>query len=234
MRMAKRAKALAADTPTPEEGLEDLEGDEQDVPKKPARRGRPPKKITQPQEAESLKAETKKKAARRTKKTSGESPENVDKTKAPGKRSKSPAKKKKAALVYEEIGDSDEDNGEATERFDFDTEEEDARNPAEEEASDQERNAAYFAAAEGSLEMQADDVESSPSNSAPSRSRRGESASPSKRRRRVSSDTDAEDLPDLLQSLRAHEVGLRKSAGTGKHPNRGPAGVLELSDSDSA
>ena len=231
MRMAKRAKAYAAGSLDVDDGLDEGDEEEDEVIKKPARKGRPPKKASQAQDEGEAGAEGQKKAVRRSTKKTAESPKEVTKTKVLGKASSLTSSKKKTSLVYEEIGSSDEDS-EVTERFDFDTEEEDAVNVAEEEASDAERRTAFFAAAEGSLEMQADDVESSPSNSPSSQSFKGSSASPTKRRRKASVNSDTNELPDLLQGLRATTTGAREKAGTNLVRIGGRPAVLEMSDSE--
>jgi hypothetical protein len=84
-------------------------------------------------------------------------------------------KAKKKELVYEDLSDSSGSSklSELSERFDFDSDDDEAAPVDEDEdeqeedhsADDQDRRTAFFAAAEGSLEMQMDDLDLAPSDS---------------------------------------------------------------------
>lgn len=234
MRMAKRAKAYAAGTLDVDDEGDDVDEERDEPPKKPAaRRGRPSKAAKANADGDT-EVETKKKPARRTTKKTVESPTKVSKTKIMDGAAKK-KKKKKKTLVYEDIGDSDDDS-ELTERFDFDTDEENAPDELEGEASDPDRQAAFFAAAEGSLEMQANDIDSSPLNSPVSTSPKGPTASPTKRRRKLSVGHDDDDSqPDLLVGMKgiSTKAGPKASISSGQRPAGSTnLDVLEISDSD--
>ena len=200
---------------------------------KPARRGRPPKAKTALSGEEEDTA-AKKPVKRRAKKIEETAEEPiVTKTKVLGKTTNpSSAKTKKSALVYEDIGNSDE-SSELSERFDFDTDEE--TGPLDEkdcEASDAEKDMAYFAAAEGSREMQINDLEdsplSSPSYSSSSSLTSKSNASPTKKRRTAGLNSISEESQYGTQSA------TTRSIPNSKVPSRRPGAsqILEISDSD--
>lgn len=222
MRMARRAKAYAAGTLDLDDEGDDIDDERDEPPKKPAaRRGRPPKAAKAKAEDDTGQ-EAKKKPARRTTKKTVESPKKVSKTKVTDKGAEKTKKQKteQKILVYQDIGGSDDDS-ELTERFDFDTDEENAPDEVGGETSDPERQAAFFAAAEGSLEMQANDIDISPLNSPVSTSPKGPPASPTKRRRKLSAGVDDDDsLPDLLVGMKgiSTKAGSKASISSGQRP----------------
>jgi len=205
--------------------IEDIDLEEK--VKKPGRRGRPPKTAVANAEAEDA-VTTKKPVKRRTKtiENIGEK-RPVTKTKVLGKAASAP-KTKKTALVYEDIGNSDEES-ELSERFDFDTDEENDALGRDLDASDAEKDAACFAAAEGSREMQINDFEDSPLSSPSSASSSPKiTASPTKKRRTLSFGN----IPPESH-LGMHAILLQDGSTAATKTSRArPAQILEISDSD--
>lgn len=179
---------------------------------------------------------TKQPVNRRAKKTEDTAEKLITtKTKVLGKTANSAASKtKKSTLVYEDIGDSNEES-ELSERFDFDTDEENAPTDNNEDekdcdASDAEKDLAYYAAAEGSREMQVNDLEDSPLSSPTSSSSLASktNASPTKKRRTIGLNSISGET-----SKEAQSTAIRSVSSSNATTSRAVASqILEISDSD--
>lgn len=251
-RMARMAKLLAnrdAFAGGDDEARSEEEihvNEEGDAPvKKITRKGRPPKAV---KSKEDLVEEKKTKTTRKAKSATDTAKKNAKTTKVKTKgKAAFSTSSKKPAMAYEDISDSGSDLSEVSERFDFDSEDDgldlvSGNNNKEDEddsrSSDFERQAAFHAAAEVSLEIQTNDLDvldsvtSSPVSISPHAARTLES--PTKRRRKMSDLSD--DLADFLYQLRTTStarVGTERTLATltgtaGKETSK----ILAISDSD--
>lgn len=224
------------------DGTYDSEAERQlEKESKPKRRGRPPKSAIptidedgEEGEDPAAKEKTKKKPAKRGEKKEIQTTNRpITKTKVLGPGTTVNKAKKTTNLAYEEIDNSaQDDDSELSERFDFDTEEENGPLDRDSsEASDAEKEAAVFAAAEGSLEMQVNDFDVSPvgsSSSISSSQPMGTAPSPTKKRRTSPSVNAIRSADNARQATEVKKIVPSKY---GTHRG-GPSQVLEVSDSD--
>lgn len=198
--------------------------------KKPARKGRPPKAEATQREAGGAGTAKKTPKGRSRKDVATEDVKPPAKGVNASAESVSATRIKKTPLLYEDLDDS-QGESEVSERFDFNTDEEDGNADLDLEASDVEKEAAYFAAAEGSREMQFNDLEGSSPSSPSSPSSTNVCSSPSKKRRTLDSDAPhGEEHPEKQSSVsNSNNIIAPSSANMNASSYRQ---VLEISDSE--
>lgn len=223
-RLAKLAKLKAIVNGDVEPIPEGIDSASEDKVKKPARKGRPPKIGGANDTTTSKKPRTGR--AKKSDLVVGAA-KSSDKTEVVPEK-KIATRSKKPTFLDADLDDLDAES-EVSERFDFNTDEENDDVDKDIDASDGEKEAAYFAAAEGSREMKANDLEESGSSSSTLPSPRIV-ASPSKKRRTLDFSGIHEEEDRVAASSSTRQVSLSLPLQSGS--TTGYRQILEISDSD--